>query len=1299
MSIISRQTGLLAAENWKKVYQTFRDADFTAYDFETLRKSMIDYIKLNYPEDFNDFTESSEFVALIDLIAFFGQSLAFRTDLNARENFIDTAERRDSILKLARLVSYNPKRNLPATGYLKLDSVSTSENVYDSDGVNLSNTVIDWDDSSNDNWLEQFNTVINAALVNSQAVGRPGNSKTINGVRHDEYSINSNPGALPIYRFASAVEGQRMNFEAVSASSAGQDYIYELPPNNNRAFNVLYRNDNTGNSSNNTGFFLYFKQGEIASYDFVINEMIPNNVVDINVNNINNSDVWLYSVDSLGANNELWTQVPSTSGINIIYNSESEKNLYQVTTRTNDQISLVFGDGSFSNIPQGTFRLYYRVSNGLTYRITPDELRSISINFEYISRYNRLETLTLRASLRYTVANANARETIDQIKQRAPQQYYTQNRMITGEDYNILPYTNYSNIIKAKAINRTSIGLSRYLDTLDTSGKYSSTNIFGQDGVIYAENAIRTTTFSFSSLQDVQRNIADIVQDIVASQEMRHYYYANISTSGLDPSVVRQLPQTTSVNPDKLVTGLEYTISTTGSTDFTLYGADSNTQGLKFTAVNAGTRTDAYVVQNNANVTYEFSGPVTGSNSTITARVGDILSFAVSSPGNPFWIKVVKTTGNANAVVTGTITNNGITNGTVTWNTANVAPGTYFYTSQNSTVPSGNIVIQSWGTGTVTTGLAWNLGVVGNSGCNGYFSYNRVPEPVGTSVGNQNRFLRVGCLIRFVAPSGYYFTAANSIVYGVPSKSGDDYYLWAAVVQLDGNGTNNNLGLYTNGSGPVHLNVKIPSGALVDYVIPVYKNQLPVDKVSQITGLLQSYRSFAVYYNSVLQNWEVQDPPSLRNWHLRFDYLTAQNQYQLQYRAVSFVFHSPVETNFFFNPQTRIYDSTTNSIIKDHIKILRNNSAPDVIQLVGPQNSQPYFYSVPLNRDHEWRIYKNFMASDGYVDNKSIYLSFADTNEDGVPDRPDLFDLIVAPKVNPNAKLVFFERYEGYDKFDAWKLLDNNTVISNIPNPVTVIQSINNYEVGQLFYFAITQEFRQVISTAGVKSLGSRIDNQYRVFTGRQQLNYQYRHNSAETTRIDPSNSNIIDIYILTTDYNTGYRQWLLDTSNNVTAPVVPTSTELALTFYDLNNYKAISDSIVFNSAVFKPIFGAKSESILRAKFKIVKNPNLNLSDADIKVSVIAAVNDYFSVENWDFGDTFYFSELSAYLHRILSPNIASVVIVPSDPAISFGTLYQINAEPNELIISSATVDDVEIITNITSSQLNNLSVISNRTA
>ena len=102
----SRQSSLFGLQDWKKFYQTYATADFQSFDYESLRKNFIDYLSQAYPETFNDYVESSEFVALLDVMAFMGQSMAFRSDLNARENFLDTAERRDSVIKLANLVSY-----------------------------------------------------------------------------------------------------------------------------------------------------------------------------------------------------------------------------------------------------------------------------------------------------------------------------------------------------------------------------------------------------------------------------------------------------------------------------------------------------------------------------------------------------------------------------------------------------------------------------------------------------------------------------------------------------------------------------------------------------------------------------------------------------------------------------------------------------------------------------------------------------------------------------------------------------------------------------------------------------------------------------------------------------------------------------------------------------------------------------------------------------------------------------------------------------------------------------------------
>ena len=145
-SKVDRQRKLLLAEDWKRVYQTFRNADFQSYDFDNLRRTMISYLRENYPEDFNDYVESSEYLALIDLIAYLGQNMAFRVDLNARENFLELAERRESVLRLARLLSYNPKRNQAANGLLKFESVQTTEQINDTNGVNLSGQTILWND-------------------------------------------------------------------------------------------------------------------------------------------------------------------------------------------------------------------------------------------------------------------------------------------------------------------------------------------------------------------------------------------------------------------------------------------------------------------------------------------------------------------------------------------------------------------------------------------------------------------------------------------------------------------------------------------------------------------------------------------------------------------------------------------------------------------------------------------------------------------------------------------------------------------------------------------------------------------------------------------------------------------------------------------------------------------------------------------------------------------------------------------------------------------------------------------------
>lgn len=1138
MAKTTRQTAIFGVEDWKQIYQTYREADFQSYDFETLRKSFIDYLRLYYPETFNDYIESSEFIALLDIIAFMGQSLAFRTDLNTRENYLDTAERRDSVVRLANLVSYSPKRNTASQGFLKVFSVSTTENVVDYNGVNLSNVTVNWADPTNPDWQEQFTTIINASLVDSQRIGRPGNRQTILGVRTDEYAIDLLPGFLPVVPYSATVDGVTMPFEAVTSTSVNRDYVYEPSPQPNSPFNILFRNDQLGFDSANTGYFFLFKQGTLQNTDFNLAERISNRTVNINVEGVNNEDRWLFQLDNIGNIAREWAFVES------VYTAAAEQQvelrpIFSTTSRTNDQITLVFGDGVFSEIPVGLFRCYTRSSNGLEYIINPEEMQNVSLPISYTDRNGNLQTITFTCGITQPVTNAQARESIDAIKQRAPARYYTQNRMVNGEDYNIFPFTAYNSIIKSKALNRASIGTSRYLDLVDNTGKYSSTNTFSSDGALWEQNILPAILFSWINRNDIADFVTNQVQPQLIEATMKQFYYANFQPR----------PQ---IN--------------TGST-------------------------------------------------------------ALS-----------------------------------TWN-------------QSTTLAN------------ETTGYFKNA--------------SGTPVPVGTNTTTNFKYVQVGSLIKFSAPTingvTYYFDKNNRLQPGTPTRPDERLEIWASPTAIVGDGYNNGLGNFIDGRGPITLNNFVPSGAVVSEVIPVFVTDLPVSLEQEIGDQIELFRNFGLgydwlgtvtgtvgsWYLITQQNLDDNADFSLTNagstsgtnqdasWLVQF---VVENQnYTVTFRGLAYYFGSVLQTRFFFYDNQLIYDSRTGTVIKDFVNVLAMNTQPD--------------NTSPLPGDVYMTIIGQPVESDGYVDDFQVLVSYRDSDNDGVPDNPDFFEEIVAPATNANQKLVFLQQTVDFDNLQRYLLVEEGRVNSDYATYDDIELVKTEWSPGQVFYAYTDETFWLLsVNTAGVRTLIQQTE--WIARTGRQDLYFQYRHNSPLTARIDPGTTNIIDLYVVTQAYYTAYQNWIRDTTNTVTEPAVPTIDELSTVYQGLQDYKMVSDNVVLNSVVFKPLFGAKAAQQLRATIKVIRAQGSTASTSEIKSSVVAELNSYFSIDKWNFGDTFYFSELAAYLHRQLGSIISSVVLVPLDPQKSFGDLYEIRSAPNEIFVNAADITNIDVIEALTSTNL-----------
>jgi len=1121
MSTTSRQNNLILNEDWTRIYQTFRNADFKSYDFENLRRVIITYLRENYPEDFNDYIESSEYLALIDAIAFLGQSLSFRLDLASRENFIELAERKESVLRIAKMLSYNAKRNVPAKGLLKFVNVSTTEDIVDSNGRNLSQQTVRWNDPTNTNWAEQFILVLNAAMSDNTEFGRSQGTASIQNIPTEQYRFRSFSADVPIYSFSKSVAGRNMVFELVSTTFKDAEEIYEESPTPGNQLGFVYRQDGQGPGSANTGFYLQFKQGSLELADFSIAVPTTNERIAVESQNINNEDVWLYSLDANGAQGEEWLKVSNLVGNNIAYNSivGGSRNIYAVETKASDKVDLIFADGVYGNLPQGNFRTYYRVSNGLSYTISPNELRGINITIPYLNKAGSRHNITIGLALQQSVNSASPTESIDSIRQNAPANYYTQNRMITGEDYNLAPLSTSQNILKVKSVNRTSSGISRNIDIIDASGKYGSINVFGDDGYIYKQESEKTLSFKFTSRTDIINFIKNRVESVFADTDVYNFYLTRF---------------------EKIL----------------------------------------------------FSET--------------------------------------------TIEWNSITNDT-------------------------------------------------NSGT-GYF-INNIDQSllkVGSYATNNLKYVLSGANIKFLPPNGKAFK--NNAIVDIDSDDAEQTsYLWTKVQSVIGDGTNAGRGVLTTGLGPVTFTDNIPTGAIANRIVPKFVSDISADIEAQMTNIAFANLNFGLRYDINTAQWKIIQAENLdvtsafslgkagditsenldASWIIAF--IKDNDQYIVRIRKLDYIFGSVSQNRFYFDKNDKAYNNVTGKLEKDLVRVLGINKTS---QGVGS-----------LVQDYLFEISDTIRFDDGYESSQEIKLAFSDKDSDGVVDDPQSFENIVGTDLDLN--FLFFQ--EETDQYGSviYNLIDNSD------NKILVAQresqiNINDYVDGQLIYFYDDNEDRVKSVNKTTNTLN--LETAYKAEIGRRNLKFQYTHAASTDRRIDPSVTNIVDIFILTRSYDTSFRNYLAGIG---TIPDAPTSEDLRISFGSgLNQIKAISDEIIYHPVKYKVLFGSSADQNVQSQFKVVKNPNKTINDNNLKVRIVNAISTFFSINNWDFGDRFYLSELTAYVINSVSPDVTNFVILPRDPSQVFGSLFEIQSKPDEIFVSGASVDDVEIVSSITAAEI-----------
>ena len=83
-----------------------RNQTYLNRDFNSVRDDLMNIVKIYYPDQWQDFNSVSIGMSLIDLMAYVGDLLSFHTDKRFNEMFLESAQEKTSLYKIARNLGY-----------------------------------------------------------------------------------------------------------------------------------------------------------------------------------------------------------------------------------------------------------------------------------------------------------------------------------------------------------------------------------------------------------------------------------------------------------------------------------------------------------------------------------------------------------------------------------------------------------------------------------------------------------------------------------------------------------------------------------------------------------------------------------------------------------------------------------------------------------------------------------------------------------------------------------------------------------------------------------------------------------------------------------------------------------------------------------------------------------------------------------------------------------------------------------------------------------------------------------------
>jgi hypothetical protein len=422
-----------------------KDIKYVNKDFSDFKSGLIEFAKNYFPDSYNDFSEASPGMMLIEMASYVGDVLSFYQDVQLQETFLPYTKNESTLYDLAYLTGYRPK--VTAVSEAEVEIRQTVDAV-----ASGSTYIPNWNQAASiaENAQLLANTVSTVSFLTTRPVDfRISSSFDPTQIFVSEVDINSIPVSFTLVKKVPVYSGEVIT-KTFTIGNVEKFLTLELEDSN--IVNVLEVRDSNSNKWHEVAY-LGLDQIYVDTVNTGQDRVISPNILEIETSPYR----FITRVNSANS-----LQIQFGSGISGTTDSNLIPDYRYVGEGTPSRISRVdtlynplnfLGNKAYGLAPNNTtLTVKYVVGGGVVSNVeanTITTLKSATITSSGTDT-SRLQSITY--SNPSPAAGGRDRDSIDELKQNIRQSFSEQLRAVTKQDYAVRALSmpsKYGNIAKA----------------------------------------------------------------------------------------------------------------------------------------------------------------------------------------------------------------------------------------------------------------------------------------------------------------------------------------------------------------------------------------------------------------------------------------------------------------------------------------------------------------------------------------------------------------------------------------------------------------------------------------------------------------------------------------------------------------------------------------------------------------------------------------------------------------------------------------------------------------------------------